>query len=66
MLPLESTVILGCINRHNLSINKLRTIIPLYLVLPRAQLSITALLVWAADFKKHIGERENPQEEKGY
>lgn len=58
MLLLESTVILRCIIRHILCINKLRTVIPLYLALPVAQLSITALLVWAADFKKHIGEKE--------
>jgi len=64
MLLLESTVTLRRIKRHILYINKPRTIIPLYLSLPRAQLSIIALLVWAADHKMLIGQKENPQEEK--
>lgn len=64
MLLLESTVILRCINRHILCINKFRTIIPLYLALPRAQLCITALLVWAADFKKYICEKERIHRKK--
>lgn len=63
---LESTVVWRCINRHIVCVNKLRTIILLYLALSKAQLSIMALLVWAADFKKHVGEKERIHKKKNF
>lgn len=66
MLLLESTVVQICINRYIVCINKLRTIILLYLALSKAQLSIMALLVWAADFKKHVGEKERIHKKKKF